>query len=107
VTIDGVATFQENERVLVFLQESDNGNFTVYGWMNGKYELDGEKIKTSEMARFNSIFENISTLEQITNEVRKHKINDAVNISTDKLNLDITPNKDANSEADMIIKKSQ
>jgi hypothetical protein len=107
VAIEGVATFQEDERVLVFLEENKNGNFTVYGWMNGKYSLDSEKIKISESDRFKSIFGDISTVEQISAEIKKLGSSDPVDISTGKQEQKNVPSKDANGEANMIIQKSE
>ena len=107
VVIEGVATFQVGERVLVFLEKSESGNFTVYGWMNGKYSLDREDIKDSDSERFKSIFGKVTKINQISDEIKKLDLLDHSDTPVNSSEKEVLPNKDANSEANMFIQKSQ
>lgn len=45
LAVSHAPTFQEGERVLVFLQENDRGVFDVVGWVQGKYTFKNDRLE--------------------------------------------------------------
>jgi hypothetical protein len=74
MSVDGAASFEKGERVLVFLTQEEDGAFTVYGWENGKYSLgedDRIGISEDEIGRFRNIFGEVLTIGGLENFVKK------------------------------------
>jgi hypothetical protein len=53
--VEDQASFFEDEHVLVFLRELDNGNYAVYGGFQGKYVIQDSKVINNFSTEYNNM----------------------------------------------------
>lgn len=106
VYIDGVATFKEGERVLVFLEKKSDDTYTVYGWLKGKYTLNQDKIGIGEqeISRFIEIFGEELSITQLKQKIElyddiqpKEEVNEHPSSKNDEEESKDAANMEANS----------
>lgn len=75
MVVEDSPSFDEGQRVVVFLQKKDDNTFTVYGWSQGKYTISNGNIADNgkEKDLFKGIFGKDMTLDEFEKEIESLK----------------------------------